>query len=985
MSSTAGLVGRATELATLRAALDAAAVGRGALVLLTGEPGIGKTTLLSETARVAADRGARVLRGRCWDGDGSPPYWPWTHVLDGDLPAQAADRFTVFDTVARRLAALGREQPLVVILDDLQWADPASLALLAFCVGQLRDEPVLFLGAHRDLDGPPPLASLAAAGTTLSLSGLDPSETGRLVTLLGGDQDDVDVDRIWRRTGGNPFFVTELTRLRIARDEQRIGSVPAGIRDTLERRLARLSQPCAEMLAAAAVVGPVVPQWVLAAVVPGVEHAVLVREAIDASVLVAGADVEPLAFAHDLFREVLTAALPVAERARLHRTIATALESSGRGPAPEIAAHWCAAARAGDLDAVPDAVRYSVRAAAEASDRLADDDACAHYERALRVLQLITPPPPDLPRVDLVLGLAAAQHRAGQGAEARANYRAAAEETRGDPQRFAAAALGLHRLGAPRGRAHDEVVTLLSQAAQALAGQRTRLRVQVLAALSAEEFHSWREPHLHRAAVLADEAVALAHELDDPIVLASALHAQHDARWLPGSAPARREIAEEMLRLAVANGEREAEGTARLLRATALIELGDPRGRSELAAYCALSAELGHSRDRWGATTRSATAALIAGDVDDAARLSADGVRYGLRIGEPDAHSVGACQAWDLDRFRGRAVDVTARVWRPARDRSLAPVAGDRARRSGRHGSGPRGDGRRGHRAELVRGRPDRTRPVGHRRHGRGRRPRRHHRRPAAPARRAGAAGRHPHRRGRPGDLRRARRLLPRPARRRPRPTRPRRRALPRRPHRGRTAGSNPVDQPVHRTSRHPRHLDHRAGHVPQGRRRLDVDLGRHHRPAGRRERTRRHRDPARPQRHGRARRHPRHRPTAHDGCRPTARYDRTLRLPCPTAAARRRPGRRRGHDNDLHRAERLHDERDALLHELNQAIGPGGRPRRLGSESERARKAVTGRIRDSIARIAQLHPALAAHLDRAISTGTACRYAPGTPVHWTL
>src|SRR5205823_6076583 len=139
---------------------------------------------------------------------------------------------------------------------------------------------------------------------------------------------------------------------------------------TVERRLARLSQPCVEMLAAAAVVGPVVPQWVLVVVVPGVEHAVLVREAIDAHVLVS--DVEPLAFAHDLFREVLTAALPVAERARLHRSIATALDS-GRGPAAEIAAHWCAAAEAGDLDAVPDAVRHCVRAAAEASDRLADD------------------------------------------------------------------------------------------------------------------------------------------------------------------------------------------------------------------------------------------------------------------------------------------------------------------------------------------------------------------------------------------------------------------------------------------------------------------------------------------------------------------------------------------------------------------------------------------------------------------------------------
>ena len=692
---------------------------------------------------------------------------------------------------------------------------------------------------------------------------------------------------------------------------------------------------------------------------------------------------EPLAFAHDLFREVLTAAVPMAERARLHRTVATAL-ASGRGPAAEIAAHWFAAATAGDLDAVADAVRHSVRAAAEASDRLADDDACAHYERALRVLQLVVPPPPDLPRVDLVLGLAAAQHRAGRGAEARANYRAAAEQARGDPGRFAAAALGLHRLGAPRGRAHDEVVTLLSQAAQALAGQRTRLRVQVLAALSGEEFHSWREPHLHRAAVLADEAVALAHELDDPAVLALALHAQHDARWLPGSARVRREIAEEMLGLAVAGGEREAEGTARLLRATALVELGDPRGRSELAAYCALSAELGHSRDRWGATTRSATAALIAGDVDDAARLSADGVRYGLRIGEPDAHSVGACQAWDLDRFRGRAVDAppgsggppeVAR-WPPWRAIALAEAGDTAAARAAMAGvdveqswspgvpigPDPWGIAVMAEAVALAGTTDDRRRLLD----------------ALAPL-----AGMHVVAGGLatyagPADF-----------------------------YRGLLAAA--LDQPDHATA-HFRAALIAAERLGAARwtslcteRLATLDTSTTGQGTFRKDgavwtltwagTTVRLADAKGLADIATL--------LAHDGTGvpavtlatgqpPTTGADPLLDT---TALSAYRARLRQldvdladaEHDNDLHRAERLHDERDALLHELGQAIGPGGRPRRLGSESERARKAVTGRIRDSIARIAQLHPALAAHLDSAISTGTACRYAPGTPVHWTL
>ena len=200
-------------------------------------------------------------------------------------------------------------------------------------------------------------------------------------------------------------------------------------------------------------------------------------------------------------------------------------------------------------------------------------------------------------------------------------------------------------------------LALLSEAAGRLSGQRTGLRARVLSAMAGDLFHSWEPSRIERASGAAEEAVALARDLAEPTVLIAALLAHHDARWLPGTASARLPITDELLQLAATTEDRGAEAIARLLRATALIELGDPRGRSDLACYCDLAAELGHSRGRWSAAARSATAALLAGRVDEAAELCAEAARYGVRIGEPDARNVAACQNWDIDRFTGRRRD----------------------------------------------------------------------------------------------------------------------------------------------------------------------------------------------------------------------------------------------------------------------------------------------------------------------------------------
>ena len=203
-----GLVGREAVLGVAEAALDEMLSGAGQLLLVTGEPGIGKSAVLAEVARRGAHRGARVLRGVCWRGDGAPPYWPWTQVLRGmeldhagygeagrllaGQPAggfgsaqEAADaRFRLFDSVAGLFTRLARDTPLLIILDDLHWADSASVQLLDFVARQCAAERVLLLGAYRNEETA--VALLGLGGQVLPLNGLSPAAVGTLIAVIAG-------------------------------------------------------------------------------------------------------------------------------------------------------------------------------------------------------------------------------------------------------------------------------------------------------------------------------------------------------------------------------------------------------------------------------------------------------------------------------------------------------------------------------------------------------------------------------------------------------------------------------------------------------------------------------------------------------------------------------------------------------------------------------------------------------------------------------
>jgi DNA-binding SARP family transcriptional activator len=370
------LVGRSVELRQAIAALDEARTGT-QVVLVEGEPGIGKTRLVEELAVEASGRGVAVHWGRAFEGGATPAFWPWLPVLralargpgvDGrvapelaSLLSSAADgagppdtgrgRFALLDAVTHLIAAAAAARPLVVVLDDLQWADLPSLELLTFVAAQLAGEPVLLAGTVRELEVGrndalvETLAALSRSHTTrrISLRGLSHLATAELVEAASGREVPPSVlATIQDRAEGNPFFATELARLVTAerdRDEalgavSAGGGVPSGVRDVIRRRTALLPDPTVQLLRVAAVIGRDVDLDLLAraadqdidTVLDDIEPAVVHR-------LLAPVPEPPATFrfAHALVREVVADDVSALRRARIHLRVADALEALGDG------------------------------------------------------------------------------------------------------------------------------------------------------------------------------------------------------------------------------------------------------------------------------------------------------------------------------------------------------------------------------------------------------------------------------------------------------------------------------------------------------------------------------------------------------------------------------------------------------------------------------------------------------------------------------
>jgi DNA-binding SARP family transcriptional activator/tetratricopeptide (TPR) repeat protein len=702
-------VGRRAELDLFEEALTETEAGRGGIVLIGGQAGIGKSRLLDEVTRRARERQMPVAWGRCWEADGAPAYWPWiqslrAHLRGRDLervrselgprrsdlvailpelgvPADAApappsvgseaDRFRLFESVGSFLVDAARTEPLVLILDDLHAADEPSLLLLRYVAAEAATAPLLVIGAYRDVELEPtaPLAlvvpELARERRTrqVTLSGLSETEVARLIAAAAGlEAPQRSVEAIHRGTEGNPLFVGEVVRL--LSSTGRLDSIGAsgsqalplapGVRAVIGGRLNRLSDDCRAVLVLAAALGREFAFTSLVEAGDRSEEEVLdaLEEALAAQVISDVPDApDRLRFAHALIRDTLYSELAGPRRARLHRTVGEALERRYAGDTEphlaELAHHYYAAGAAGDP---AKAVDYA-RAAGDRSVALfAYEEAVRLYSMSLEALGLLDGAT-DSVRCELLLALGAAQARGGEGTDAKASFLEAATLARsaGLPTLLARAAAGYGgRFVWTRALADDRLVPLLEEGLSALGEADDALRVRLLSRLGAA---LRGEPTRGRREQVCEEAIRTARRLGDPATLAYALDAAESAMAGPDTVKRRISEADETISIAQQIGDREQLFAGYEHRFWAVWELGDPaRRRADMAALTAVAEELRQPAQLWSAYSSQAVLALSEGRFADGEML----MERAASTGKGAVDWSAAC-SWRLQDFMLRA------------------------------------------------------------------------------------------------------------------------------------------------------------------------------------------------------------------------------------------------------------------------------------------------------------------------------------------
>ncbi|HEX2133854.1 MAG TPA: AAA family ATPase [Actinophytocola sp.] len=591
----AELIGRDHPAALLRTEIGRAADSHGGMVLVTGEAGIGKTTLVTAAMEAARRAGALVLSGTCWDSAAAPGYWPWVQAvralrrhatadewaaaesaagsplafLLGDThTAEPAAAFQLYDAVTNALVAVAQRRPVVVVLDDLHWADPESVRLLEFVAQHTWFERVLLVGTYRDVeveatDHPlaPLLVPLLARATTLTLTGLDEAGVGALITRTTGAEPDGDtVAEVHLRTGGNPFFVEQTARL--WHSGSALTTVAPGVRDAVRRRLSLLAPVVSRLLTGAAVLGREFHRRVLAAAVgaPVPQVARLLDEAVAARLVVPLGD-GLFAFAHDLVREALYESLDEDERLRRHAAVVRALESSAalaeRIFPADLARHAYLAA--GELEPAR-VLDHLVAAAKDARRRVAFEEAVGHYRRALEFCGRDDPR-----RARVCLDLGSLLYHFGPTEEATAVFREAADVALGldDPEVLARVALTLYGVG-------DQVA-----GAKAKADLLRAAHGRLIHGGEVDQSGGRSLDHLAQEVIL--QLIATARSDHDDEQLGFSLWSMHDQLWGLGNAAERQALTDELVTVARRTGDREMEQWANSLGWVAALEQGQPR------------------------------------------------------------------------------------------------------------------------------------------------------------------------------------------------------------------------------------------------------------------------------------------------------------------------------------------------------------------------------------------------------------------------
>jgi class 3 adenylate cyclase len=705
----AGYVGREELLRRLTQTRRQAAAGRCRAVLLCGEPGIGKTRTAAEVAQAAFDEGAIALYGRC-DEEVGVPYQPFAEALDwytghisqpvlGRYPGELtrlqpllgsrlaglatpvssdprSEEYLLFEAARSWLVELSRQQPVALVVDDLQWASKPVLLLLRHvlraAVAEGEGVRLLVLGTYRDteLGRDHTLAGVLAdvrrlpGVEQLAMTGLSMVEVAELMSPAAGQELDEDGRRLAQRlhaeTDGNPFFVAEVLRHlvetgMVGRHDHRwvarggAMAVPQGVRDVIGRRLGRLSAQTNQMLSVAAVLGRDFDVELLATLRDAPEDSLL--DALDAAVgagLVQETGADRYRFAHVLVRATLLEGLSATRRRRLHRRVGETLEKLRPDDVVALAYHFSQADP--DGEARSQAVRYGLAAAEQALQARALGDAEARFHQVLGLLEDSTPE--GLARIQALCGLGEAQRDQGN-AEFRTTLLEAgrlAQASADVPTLVRAALANSRGLPSMIGAVDTDRVAITEAALDSVGPHPTADRARLLAHLAAELCFAGDD---QRRVALSDEAEGIARGLGDSALLAWVLNRTGYAAFAPDRVERLVARGEEATRLSDAAGDPAQRVLSRYYWSGALLTAGDlPGFRAVTATMLAVSGDAAPTVQRF-AQFLQARVSLIDGRFDDAQRINDGALGQAQELGEPDAASWWASIAGALEMLRG--------------------------------------------------------------------------------------------------------------------------------------------------------------------------------------------------------------------------------------------------------------------------------------------------------------------------------------------